>query len=366
MNLNGVYSVFLLVVPISGTPVEVLDRPVDPPEELVRNLLETETDNGGGSFFERHFTGSTGRSPYKLVYDVDCEDYESGEVGKWIKVEIKDCPIVFEDPYFEKHGYICNRDSGELPLDCNTEFEAMWSYPEYQKCKNVPVCHACPILAQCGTRTPPPPQIGAGFVSSLLTEVEYYRLGQLEQKHWLSEQDRVELSCLQEKQRGLQPSWTSCTQGSLRESQTGGHASHNIHVNVVQESSHQSTGTDNRHLSSHDQSGSARRVSGQSSSLLFQTMWVLLVHPKFLVKVVPSTTWELVLSLDIRILVMDQILTFLRAMMAHLMLCVKSLGRVAVPSWDKMVSVKAMSHSSMAIHSRSVRALDLTMDPVLY
>jgi len=266
MNLNGVYAILLLIVPISGTLDEDLGRPAGPPEELTVLLEIEEVEDGGGSFLERHFSGSSGRSPYRLVYDVDCEDYETGKVGKWIKVEKKDCPIVFEDPYFEHHGYVCNRDSGELALDCNTESEAMWSYPEYQECKNVPVCYACPILAQCGATTPPPPQIGAGFVASWLTEAEYYRFEQLQQKHWLSEQDRAELSCLQEKQRGLRPSWTSCIQGSLREFETGGHTSHNIHVNVVQGSSHQPTGTVNRHSSSHDQSGSSRQVLGQSGS----------------------------------------------------------------------------------------------------
>merc|ERR1712002_829416 len=139
-----------------------------------------------------------------------------------------------------------------------------WSYPEYQECKNVPVCSACPILAQCGASPPPLPQIGAGFVASRLTEVEYYRQEHLQQKHWLNEQDRAELSCLQDKQRGLRPSWTSCTQGSLREFETGGHTSHNIHVNVVQGTSHQSTG--NQHTSSHDHGGSSRQVSGQSDT----------------------------------------------------------------------------------------------------
>jgi len=279
MNIKVVVAAVLLIVPISGTSV----KPEAPSQDLTESL-ETEEDEEG-SFLERQFPGSSGRSPYRLVYDVDCEDPITGEVGKWIKVEKKDCPIVFEDPHFLKHGYICNRDSSDLAVDCNSEFESMWSYPEYQECKNVPVCSACPILAQCGATPPPLPQIGAGFVASRLTQVEYYRLEHLQQKHWLSEQDRTELSCLLEKQRGLRPSWNSCTQGSLREVGTGGHTSHNIHVNVVQESSHQST---NQHTSSHDQSqgssfdhfssshdGSSRtsQVSDQGSSFNPQGTW---------------------------------------------------------------------------------------------
>merc|ERR1711872_8324 len=258
MNVKVAIAAVLLIVPISGTS----DKPEAPPQGL-KDSLETEEDEDG-SFLERQFPGSSGRSPYRLVYDVDCEDPLSGEDGKWIKVEKKDCPIVFEDPHFLKHGYICNRDSGELARECSSEFESMWSYPEYQECKNVPVCSACPILAQCGASPPPLPQIGAGFVASRLSEVEYYRQEHLQQKHWLSEQDRAELSCLQDKQRGLRPSWTSCTQGSLREFETGGHTSHNIHVNVVQGTSHQSTG--NQHTSNHDHGGSSRQVSGQSDS----------------------------------------------------------------------------------------------------
>merc|ERR1712002_1278001 len=258
MSVKVAIVAVVLIVPISGTS----DKPEAPPQDL-RESLETEEDEDG-SFLERQFPGSSGRSPYRLVYDVDCEDPLSGEVGKWIKVEKKDCPIVFEDPHFLKHGYICNRDSGELARECSSEFESMWSYPEYQECKNVPVCSACPILAQCGASPPPLPQIGAGFVASRLTEVEYYRQEHLQQKHWLNEQDRAELTCLQDKQRGLRPSWTSCTQGSLREFETGGHTSHNIHVNVVQGTSHQSTG--NQHTSSHDHGGSSRQVSGQSDT----------------------------------------------------------------------------------------------------
>merc|ERR1712112_217695 len=278
-NMKVVVAAVLLIVPISGTSV----KPEAPSQDLTESL-ETEEDEEG-SFLERQFPGSSGRSPYRLVYDVDCEDPITGEVGKWIKVEKKDCPLVFEDPHFLKHGYICNRDSSDLAVDCNSEFESMWSYPEYQECKNVPVCSACPILAQCGATPPPLPQIGAGLVASRLTQVEYYRLEHLQQKHWLSEQDRAELSCLLEKQRGLRPSWNSCTQGSLREVGTGGHTSHNIHVNVVQESSHQST---NQHTSSHDQSqgssfdhfssshdGSSRtsQVSDQGSSFNPQGTW---------------------------------------------------------------------------------------------
>merc|ERR1712025_502738 len=97
------------------------------PSQDLTESLETEEDEEG-SFLERQFPGSSGRSPYRLVYDVDCEDPITGEVGKWIKVEKKDCPLVFEDPHFLKHGYICNRDSSDLAVDCNSEFESMWSY----------------------------------------------------------------------------------------------------------------------------------------------------------------------------------------------------------------------------------------------
>lgn len=108
-----------------------------------------------------------------------------------------------------------------------------------------------------------------------------------------------------------------------------------------------------------------------------QAMTVPLVHLKFLVKVVASTTRELGLSLDMKVLVMDPILTFLRAMMVLLILLVKSRGKVAastsrdlVPILDMIVSVKevclATDHSSIALeHSRSARTPDLTTDQVL-
>merc|ERR1719392_552633 len=96
----------------------------------------------------------------------------------------------------------------------------------------------------------------------------------------------------------------------------------------------------------------------------------------FLVKVVASTTRELGLSLDRQVLVMDPILTFLRAMIVYLILHVKSRGKVAastnrdlVTSSDMMVSVKelclATDHSSIAlVDSRSARTRDLTPDQV--
>merc|ERR1711872_1015273 len=260
MNFKVVITSILLIVPMSVTSDHVPDIPV-PSKELL-DSLKTEDE---GSSLERHFGSSISQSTYRLVYDVDCEYYESGryKTGRWIKVEKEDCPIVFEDPYFEKHAYICNRESDELALHCDSELQTIWSYPEYQECKSVPVCFACPVLAQCGARTPLPPTIGGGFgIVARLTEVEYYRYEQLQLKHWLNEQDKAELACLQEKQRGLRPSWNSCIQGSLRESGTGGLT--NIHVNVVQGSSHQSTG--NQHLSSHGQSGVSHTGSGQTSS----------------------------------------------------------------------------------------------------
>merc|ERR1711872_582003 len=116
-----------------------------------------------------------------------------------------------------------------------------------------------------------------------------------------------------------------------------------------------------------------------------QAMIVLLVHLKFPVKVVASTTRELGLSLDRQVLVMDPIiltfframmvqvmdliLTFLRAMIVHLILLVKYRGKVVastnrdlVTSSDMMVSVMeiclATDHSSIAlVDRRSVRAL---------
>ena len=103
MSVKVAIVAVLFIVLISGTS----DKPEAPPQGL-KDSLETEEDEDG-SLLERQFPGSSGRSPYRLVYDVDCEDSLSGEVGKWIKVEKKDCPIVFEDPHFLKHGYICNR-----------------------------------------------------------------------------------------------------------------------------------------------------------------------------------------------------------------------------------------------------------------
>ena len=35
--------------------------------------------------------------------------------------------------------------------------DAMWTYPEYKYCENVPVCIACPALGKCGP--------SSGFVS---------------------------------------------------------------------------------------------------------------------------------------------------------------------------------------------------------
>merc|ERR1712215_198654 len=95
------------------------------------------------------------KSDSRWIWDDNCKDDRPPfDIGRWVQVRYDECPIAFDDPHFEYHQNFCG-DTRFSPAHnygdwYGSKLEAMWTYPEYKYCPQVPVCLACPALARCG------------------------------------------------------------------------------------------------------------------------------------------------------------------------------------------------------------------------
>jgi len=120
-------------------------RPRDP------NLLELNSIGGGFNLNSLTPNGAFwGGGSRRLIFDGSCG---RGGRGRWITVTRNQCPIAFDDPTFRLHNSICN-DNGWAGLyrRGRNQVMSMWTYPEWDYCRNVPSCLACPILGTCPRR----------------------------------------------------------------------------------------------------------------------------------------------------------------------------------------------------------------------
>eukprot|EP00090_Calanus_glacialis_P032041 TRINITY_DN5316_c0_g1_i1.p1 TRINITY_DN5316_c0_g1~~TRINITY_DN5316_c0_g1_i1.p1 ORF type:complete len:239 (-),score=49.70 TRINITY_DN5316_c0_g1_i1:80-796(-) len=134
-------------------------RPPPPPGTASAVLFNIATsDKEEGAFGS--VTGSSGvpvKSNTRWIWDDNCKnDRPPFELGRWIQVRYEDCPIAFEDPTFDYHDSFCGNPNVSPTHNFidwySSKMEAMWTYPEYKYCENVPVCLACPALGECGPR----------------------------------------------------------------------------------------------------------------------------------------------------------------------------------------------------------------------
>merc|ERR1719244_151527 len=96
--------------------------------------------------------GTANREPARdsnFVWDDDCKDDRPPfGLGRWIQVNRRNCPVAFDDPYFEE-TVGCE---SEYFSDCRDKVHPLWTYPEYGFCRKTVAYIYCPALLNCGPR----------------------------------------------------------------------------------------------------------------------------------------------------------------------------------------------------------------------